>query len=254
MKSNFSEEEKPMPSSTTYDFSNTVVAITGAAGNLGAATARAFLNAHATLVLLDRSPDRLPQLFPELAGNPAHYLATGVDVNDAEAVAAVVTEAVTRFGHIDALINTAGGYRAGTPLHETPLGDWDFLLNLNGRSVFTVCRAFVPQMLKQGAGRIVNIASRGALVGDAGAAPYSASKSVVLRLTESLSAELKNRGINVNCILPGLIDTPPNRAAMPKADYSKWVTPEALAEVILFLTSDAASAIHGAALPVYGRG
>ena len=115
--------------------------------------------------------------------------------------------------------------------------------------VFTVCRAFAPQLLQQGAGKIVNIASRGALAGDAGAAIYSASKSVVVRLTESLSAELKPKGINVNCVLPGLIDTPPNRAAMPNADYSRWVTPEALSQIILFLTSDAAAAIHGAAIP-----
>ena len=243
-----------MHNSTSFDFTGQVIAITGAAGNLGAATARAFLQARAQLVLLDRAPDRLQQLFPELVDQPDHYLATGVDVNDAEAVAAVAATAQQRLGRVDALINTAGGYRAGTPLHETPLSDWDFLMNLNGRSVFTACRAFVPLMLPQGSGRIVNIASRGALAGEAGAALYSASKSVVLRLTESLSAELKGHGINVNCILPGLIDTPPNRAAMPQADYSKWVTPEALANVILFLSSEAASAIHGAALPVYGRG
>jgi len=243
-----------MHSSTSFDFTGQVIAITGAAGNLGAATARAFLQARAQLVLLDRAPDRLQQLFPELVDQPDHYLATGVDVNDAEAVAAVAATAQQRLGRVDALINTAGGYRAGTPLHATPLSDWDFLMNLNGRSVFTACRAFVPLMLPQGSGRIVNIASRGALAGEAGAALYSASKSVVLRLTESLSAELKGHGINVNCILPGLIDTPPNRAAMPQADFSKWVTPEALANVILFLSSEAASAIHGAALPVYGRG
>lgn len=242
-----------MPNSINFDFSDQVVAITGAAGNLGVATARAFQAANARLVLLDRSAERLAQLFPELAASPRHYLAAGVDVNEADAVAQVVAETLHRFGRVEALINTAGGYRAGTPLHETPLDDWDFLLNLNGRSVFNVCRAFIPPMLKQGAGKIVNIASRGGLAGEANAAIYSASKSVVIRLTESLAAELKAQGINVNCLLPGLIDTPPNRAAMPKADFSKWVTPEALANVILFLCSEAAAAIHGAALPVYGR-
>ena len=242
-----------MPNSIHFDFSNQVVAITGAAGNLGIATARAFQAANAQLVLLDRAADRLPQLFPELAASSDHYLAGGVDVNDADAVANVVTETLKRFGHVDALVNTAGGYRAGMPLHETPPGDWDFLMNLNGRSVFTVSRAFIPAMLKQSSGKIVNIASRGALAGDAGSAIYSASKSVVMRLTESLAAELKGHGINVNCILPGLIDTPPNRAAMPKADFGKWVTPEVLAQVIMFLCSEAAAAIHGAALPVYGR-
>ena len=238
-----------MPNSTSFDFTNQVVVITGAAGNLGVAVARAYQKAGAKLVLLDRSPDRLQKLFTDLAGSSDHYLATGVDVTDAESVAAVAAETASRFGRVDALINTAGGYRAGTPVHETPLADWDFLMDLNGRSVFTVCRAFVPQLLQQGAGKIVNIASRGALAGDAGAAIYNASKSVVVRLTESLSAELKPKGINVNCVLPGLIDTPPNRAAMPNADYSRWVTPEALSQIILFLTSDAATAIHGAAIP-----
>lgn len=243
-----------MSNAVTFSFTNQVIAITGAAGNLGTATARAFQQAGARLVLLDRAAERLTTLFPELAAAPEHFLAGGVDVNDAAAIAAVAAEAQQRFGRVDALINTAGGYRAGTPLHETPLADWDFLLNLNGRSVFNACRAFVPGMLAQGSGRIVNIASRGALTGEANAALYSASKSVVIRLTESLSAELKGHGINVNCVLPGLIDTPPNRAALPDADFSQWVTPEALAEVILFLTSEAARAIHGAALPVFGRG
>ena len=243
-----------MSNSTSFDFTNQVVVITGAAGNLGVAVARAYQKVGAKLVLLDRSPDRLQKLFADLAASPDHYLATGVDVTDAASIAAVAAETTSRFGRVDALINTAGGYRAGTLVHETPLADWDFLMDLNGRSVFTVCRAFVPQMLQQGAGKIVNIASRGALSGEAGAAIYSASKSVVMRLTESLSAELKSHGVNVNCILPGLIDTPPNRAAMPKADYSRWVTPEALSEIILFLTSDASNAIHGATIPAYGRG
>jgi NAD(P)-dependent dehydrogenase (short-subunit alcohol dehydrogenase family) len=242
-----------MPNSINFDFTDQVVVITGAAGNLGVATARAFQNANARLVLLDRSADRLPQLFPELADSPNHYLATSVDVTDADAIASVAAETLKRFGRADALVNTAGGYRAGTPLHETPLADWDFLMNLNGRSVFTVSRAFIPSMLQQGSGKIVNIASRGGLAGDASAAIYNASKSVVIRLTESLAAELKGHGINVNCVLPGLIDTPPNRAAMPKADFSKWVTPEALANVILFLCSEAATPVHGAAVPVYGR-
>lgn len=243
-----------MPNSTSFDFTNQVVVITGAAGNLGVAVAHAYQKAGAKLVLLDRSPDRLQKLFAELAASSDHYLATGVDVTDAAAVAAVAAETASRFGRVDALINTAGGYRAGTPVHETPLADWDFLMNLNGRSVFASCRAFAPQFLQQGAGKIVNIASRGALSGEANAALYSASKSVVMRLTESLSAELKPKGINVNCVLPGLIDTPPNRAAMPTADHSRWVTPEALAQIILFLTSEAASPIHGAAIPAYGQG
>lgn len=237
-----------------FDFSNRVVVITGAAGNLGVVTARAFQTAGANLVLVDRSPDRLQKLFPELADSAHHFLATGVDLGDVAAVERMATEAVNRLGKIDVLVNTAGGYRAGMPLHEAPLEDWDFLLNLNAKSVLISCRSVIPAMLKQGAGKIINIASRAALTGEANAAAYSVSKTAVMRLTESMAAELKDKDINVNCIMPGMIDTPPNRSAMPDADFSKWVAPEALANVILFLASDAASAIHGAALPVFGKG
>ena len=237
-----------------FDFTNRVVIITGAAGNLGVVTARAFQAAGASLVLVDRAPDRLPKLFPELASSPKHFLATSVDLGDVLAVEKMAQEAVKRLGQIDVLVNTAGGYRAGKPLHEAPLEDWDFLLNLNARSVLIACRSVIPQMLKQSAGKIVNIASRAALMGEANAAAYSVSKTAVVRLTESMAAELKSHDINVNCILPGMIDTPPNRQAMPNADYSQWVAPEALADVILFLASDAARAIQGAALPVFGKG
>lgn len=237
-----------------FDFSNRVVVITGAAGNLGVVTAHAFQAAGASLVLVDRSPDRLQKLFPEFVAAPPHFLATSVDLGDVAAVEGMVKETVHRLGKIDVLVNTAGGYRAGTPLHETPLEDWDFLLNLNARSVLIACRSVIPSMLQQGSGKIINISSRAAILGEANAAAYSVSKTAVVRLTESMAAELKAHDINVNCILPGMIDTPPNRQAMPDADYRQWVAPEALAEVLLFLASDAARAIHGAALPVFGKG
>ncbi len=132
--------------------------------------------------------------------------------------------------------------------------DSDFLFDINVRTTLLCCRAVIPQMLRQGHGKLVNLASRDALAGSAGYSAYSASKSAVLRLTESLAAELKNSNINVNCILPGTIDTPQNRKAIPNGDYSKWVEPEAVANVLLFLVSEASGAINGAALPVYGRG
>jgi len=252
-----------------FDFTNRVVVVTGAAGNLGAAVARAFRNAGASLALVDRSSDRLPNLFPDLANSPDCFFTPPTDVTDPGSVALAVEEIKRRFGHIDTLVNTAGGYRAGSPLHETPLSDWEFMLGLNARSVFVMCQAVIPQMLGQNHGQsqgqsqgqsrgqsrgwIVNVASRAALSGDAGHAAYSASKTAVVRLTESMDAELKERDINVNCVMPGIIDTPQNRAAMPGADFSKWVAPEALADVILFLASEGARAIHGAAIPVYGR-
>ena len=236
-----------------FDFTDQVAVVTGAAGNLGAAVTRAFRDAGGSLALIDHSSDRLPNLFPDLANSPDHFFAPPVDVTDPASVARAVEEIKRRFGRIDVLVNTAGGYRAGPPLHETPLNDWEFMLNLNARSVFVMCQAVIPQMLSQRRGRIVNIASRAALGGDAGHAAYSASKTAVVRLTESMDAELKESGVNANCVMPGIIDTPQNRAAMPTADFSKWVEPESIAHVILYLASEGARAIHGAAIPVYGR-
>ena len=236
-----------------FDFTDRVIVVTGAAGNLGIAVARAFQNAGAILALVDRSPGRLQNIFPDLADSPNHLFTPPADVTDPVSAAAAVEEVIRRFGRIDALVNTAGGYRAGTPLHETSLDDWEFMLNLNSRSVFVMCRAVIPHMLRQNQGRIVSVASRAALSGDALHAAYSVSKTAVVRLTESMSAELKDHGINVNCVMPGMIDTPQNRAAMPNADFSKWVAPSAIADVILFLTSEGSRAIQGAAIPVYGR-
>lgn len=236
-----------------FDFTDRIVVVTGAAGNLGSATARAFQGAGARLVLVDRSPDRLPRLFPDLAGSANHLLAASVDLTDESSMAAVVDDALARFGRIDVLANTAGGYRAGTPVHETPLATWEFMLNLNARTVFVASSAVIPTMLQQGNGKIVSVAARAALKGGRKAGAYSASKSAVVRLTESMAAELNTSGINVNCILPGTIDTPQNRQAMPKADHGRWVPPEALADVMLFLASDAARAVTGVAIPVYGR-
>ncbi len=236
------------------DFNGQVAVITGAAGNLGAACVRAFHRAGAKLALIDLLSDRFPSLYPELADGKDCYFAPPTDGADPASAAAAVDGIKRRFGRIDALINTVGGYRAGTPLHKTPLGDWDLMLGLNARSVFVMCQAVIPQMLSQNRGRIVNVASRAALSGDAGHAAYSASKAAVVRLTESMDAELKDNGVNVNCVMPAIIDTPQNRAAMPDADFSKWVSPEAVADVILFLASEGARAIHGASIPVYGRG
>ncbi len=235
-----------------FDFSDSVVIVTGAAGNLGSAVARAFYAAHAHLVLVDHKPDRLARQFPELVDSADHFLAASVDVTDEQAIAQMVDETLERLGRIDVLVNTVGGYRAGKPVHETGLETWDSMMDLNARTVFLVSRAVVPAMLRQEAGKIVNVGSRAALQGGARAAAYSAAKSAVIRLTESMAAELKKSGINVNCVLPGTIDTPENREAMAKADFSRWVKPEAIADVILFLASEAARPIHGAAIPVYG--
>jgi NAD(P)-dependent dehydrogenase (short-subunit alcohol dehydrogenase family) len=226
-----------------------VVMITGAAGNLGQAVARAFQRQGARLVLVDRTDELLEKALPDLAKTD-DALFVAADLTDAGSVEAMVFETVNQFGRIDALFNIAGGFRAGRPLHETDLADWEFLMNLNARSVFLTCRAVVPHMIEQGYGRIVNIGALAALSGSANMGPYIASKSAVIRLTETLAAELKDKGINVNCILPSTIDTPENREAMPKADFSQWTTPEAIADALVFLSSSAARAIRGASIPV----
>ena len=234
------------------DYEKRVVFITGAVGNLGVAVARAFLSQGAHLVLCDRAGDRLDKVFAGLSPEE-HLLAGGVDVTDESSIARAVEKTVARYGRIDVLVNTVGGYRAGKPVHETDVGTWDLMLKLNAGSVFLVSRAVIPHMIGQEGGRIISIAAGAGLKGEAGHGAYSASKSAVIRLTESMSEELKDRGVNVNCVLPSLIDTPPNREAMPNADFDKWVTPESIAAVILFLASPAARDVTGAAVPVAGR-
>ncbi len=215
------------------------------------AAARAFISAQANIALVDRTAGRLEKTFSDLAeGSPECFITPPTDLTDPSAVDSMIEAVQDHFGRIDILVNIAGGFRAGRPLYKTSLSDWDMMINLNARSVFITCQSVIPLMLSQGYGKIINIASRAALGGEAFQSAYSASKAAVVRLTESMAAELKEAGINVNCIMPGIIDTPQNRAAMPSADFSKWVAPAAVADVILFLASDNARALHGASLPV----
>lgn len=236
------------------ELSDRVALITGASGNLGGAVARRCADAGARLVLIDRGTDRLARLFPEFAADDRHHLAGGVDATDPDAFAKAVADARARLGAIDVLVNTVGGFRGGAKVHEEDLATWDFLYAINLKTVVVACRAVVPVLLEQGRGRIVNTAAGAGLAAPAGLAAYSASKAGVMRLTEGLAKELKSHGITANCVLPGTIDTPQNRKAMPDADTSKWVAPEAIADAIVFLASDAARAVTGAALPVTGRG
>lgn len=235
-----------------FDFTNQVVMITGASGNLGSTTARAFAQTGARLALVDRHRDLIEAAFPELVDQPARLLITSADLTDQAQVNEMVAQIMAHFGRIDVLVHTVGGFRSGTPLHETSLDTLDFLLALNAKTLFITNQAVLPHMIAQGSGKVINVAARSALGGKANMAAYSAAKAAALRLTESAAAEVKASGVNVNCILPGTIDTPQNREAMPNADYSKWVQPESLADVILFLASAAARDVHGAAVPVYG--
>ena len=216
------------------------VLLTGASGNLGRAVAAAFEERGASLVLLDR----------RAGASDAKHLSLAVDLLDAQAVQAAVDKAVARFGRIDVLCNIAGAFRMGSPVHETSAEDWNFLLDLNARTVLNTARAVVPRMLAAGGGKIVNVGAYAAQKGAARMGAYVASKSAVIRLTETMAAELRERNVNVNCVLPTTLDTPENRAAMPGADPSRWVQLDDLARTIVFLASPGARAIHGAALPV----
>lgn len=230
-------------------FQKQAIVITGAAGNLGRAVAAAFGAEGARLALLDLDEAQLQTVPVAQAGD---VLRQPVDLSEPASVAAAVAAVVARFGRIDALCNLAGGFHMGEKVHEIPADKWDFMMELNAGSVLRMCHAVVPHMLKSGGGRIVNIGAYSALGGKAEMGAYVAAKSAVIRLTEAMAMELRGHNINVNCVLPSIIDTPQNRAAMPKADPARWVAPAALADVILFLCSPAARAMHGAAVPVVG--
>ncbi|HWY24029.1 MAG TPA: SDR family NAD(P)-dependent oxidoreductase [Nevskia sp.] len=230
-------------------FKEKVVLITGAAGNLGRAVAAAFAAEGAALVLVDVSQAGLAAAYP---GQDPRRLLLAADLMQAPSAKQAVDAALAQFKRIDCLCNVAGGFKMGPTVHETPADLWKLMMDLNAGTVLNMAQAVVPGMVAAGSGKIVNIGAGGGLKGGARMAAYSASKSTVIRLTESMSAELREQGINVNCVLPSIIDTPANRADMPKANPAKWVAPEDLAQVILWLCSDGARAVHGAAIPVNG--
>ncbi len=222
------------------EFSNRVVLVTGAAGALGKAVVEKFATGDAAVAQLDVVPI-----------DNAHYSAV-CDLTDSENCKEAVAAIVDSLGAIDVLANIAGGFTMGETVHEISDETWDFMFGLNAKSVINMARAVLPVMLPRQSGKIVNIGARAGLRGAPNMAAYSASKSVVMRLTESLADELKEEGINVNAILPSIIDTERNRQDMPNADFNKWVAPAAIAEVVAFLASAAADPIHGALLPVEG--
>ena len=230
-------------------FQGQTVLITGAAGNLGQAVAAAFAREGANLALLDLDDAALARV-PTTGA--AGVLRQRVDLADPASIAVAVGAVVARFGRIDALCNLAGGFQMGDKVHEVPADRWAFMMELNAGSVLRMSHDVVPHMLKAGGGKVVNIGAFSALAGKAEMGAYIAAKIAVIRLTESMAAELRRHNINVNCVLPSVIDTPQNRAAMPKADPAKWVAPAALADVLVFLCSPAARAIHGASIPVVG--
>ncbi len=230
------------------DFKDRTVLITGAAGSLGRVVANVFAERGAHLVLVDLDQQALQKVFEQYQ----QHLLAPTNLLDQAQVDATVRQAIERFGRIDVLANLAGGFRMGEPVHATSDTNWNFLFDINARTLVRAVHSVVPHMLKQAGGKIVNVGAYAAQKGVAQMGAYIAAKSAVIRLTESMAAELRDKNINVNCVLPTIIDTPENRATMPNADPSRWVAPQDLASVIAFLASDAARAIHGAAVPVTG--
>lgn len=231
-------------------FTGKTVLVTGAAGTLGQAVVHCFLEEGAELVCFDLHLDLLLRAF----GNVQRTHLRALDLRSRSSCEAAVGLLGKEGRRPQILTNIAGGFRMGEAVHETSDETWDFLFDLNLGSILNMAAAAVPGMQDLGGGRIINVAAMAGLGGAAGMGAYSASKAGVIRLTESMAAELGHRNINVNCVLPGIMDTPVNRRDMPDADFSAWTRPLDIARVIRFLASDEAVAIQGAAIPVTGSG
>ena len=215
-----------------------VVAVTGANGALGSVVAELARTQGASVVALD---------LVEFTGH-ADIRKFAVDLADISAT----TACVEQIGAIDTVFNIAGGFDMGPRVHETSDQQWDHMFNMNVVTMRNMVAAVVPQMIDRGSGSIVNVGALSAREGQGNMGAYCVAKSAVMCLTESLSKELRHQGINVNAVLPSIIDTPTNRKDMPDADFEKWVRPQDLANVICFLGSEAARAVHGALVPVQG--
>lgn len=230
-----------------------VAIITGGTGALGQAVTLQFLQLGACCAVpFRREPER--DALVAAAGAAAERLFTRrADLLDDREREAFLATTLERFGGIDILLNLAGGYAGGQPVAETDTATFDRMLDVNLRTVFLMCRAVIPHLVRRGGGKIVSVSARAALHGAAGLGAYAVSKAGIITLTQTMAEELRDSNVQVNCILPSIIDTPANRLAMPDADHSRWVSPAEIARVLAFLASDASGVVSGAAVPVYGR-
>jgi NAD(P)-dependent dehydrogenase (short-subunit alcohol dehydrogenase family) len=234
-------------------FSGKVVLVAGGTGGLGRAVSLAFLEEGAKVIVTYRKQDEFATLRSAAAASADALEGHAVDVTDERAVAELIAGILSRHGRLDAVVNTVGGYAGGIKLWEMETKVFDAMLSLNLRSGFTLARAVLPTLLKQRYGSFVNVASKAAVDHGAGASAYAASKAAAVAMMDSLAADARGTGVRVNSVLPSIIDTAPNRQAMPDADFASWPMPKDIAQVILFLSSDTAKTIHGAAIPVYGN-
>ncbi|OGD15170.1 MAG: hypothetical protein A2W20_08595 [Candidatus Aminicenantes bacterium RBG_16_66_30] len=231
------------------------VLVTGATGGLGQAVVKRFIGSGAVVAAVYRDDAgfrRLLDFVGEAEGSLSGFKA---DVTSEPEVRTMVDGVLARYGRVDALLNLVGAFRGGPDIAGTAEDDWDFLMRTNLKSAFLCSRAVLPAMMKAGSGRIINVAARPAVEkkGRAKAGAYAVSKAGVVLLTETIAEEFRRSGITAHCIAPGTIDTPENRAAIPDADFSKWTDAADIAEVLLFLVSDASAVTSGAVIPVYGK-
>jgi NAD(P)-dependent dehydrogenase (short-subunit alcohol dehydrogenase family) len=230
------------------------VIVAGGTGALGSAVSAAFIREGATVVATFRSPEEYQRLVSQGIVDASRLEGEPIDVTDEQAVHGLVDAVLARHGRIDVLVDTVGGYTGGVKLWDLEAQALDRMLDRNLRSFYCLSRGIVPVLLKQRRGAIVNIVAKAAIEHPAGASVYAAAKAAALALSDSLAAELLGTGVRANCLLPSVIDTPANRGAMPHANFDRWPKPNEIADVVLFLCSEAAKAIHGAAIPVYGGG
>lgn len=236
------------------EFTDKVVIITGATGNLGRAVVSRFDAAAARLVLVDLRREACEELASTLSGPSSRYMPENADLGDPDEVEKLVERIEKNWGRIDVLAHTVGGFAMGDPVHAGKLDVWDRMMALNARSLYITCGRVARHMVDHEVqGRIIAILARAGLKGAANMGAYTASKAAAQRIIESMAQELRDHHITVNGIMPSIIDTPINRRDMPNADFSKWVKPEQIAATIHFLASEAASAITGESVGVYGR-
>ncbi|MGH9443549.1 MAG: SDR family NAD(P)-dependent oxidoreductase [Thermoanaerobaculia bacterium] len=233
-------------------FAGKVALVAGGTGGLGRAVSLAFLEAGARVAVTYRKAEELAAL-KKAAADTSRLDGHAIDVTDETAARALVEKLLAKHSRIDILVNTVGGYEGGSKLWEEDARALDRMLTLNVRSGWALCRAVVPAMIEQKRGAIVNVAAKAAVDAPPGLAAYAAAKAAALAMLDSLAADLKATGVRANSILPSIIDTEANRTAMPNADFTKWPKPDEIARVILFLCSDEAKLIHGAAIPVPGN-
>ena len=232
-----------------YDFSNRTVLVTGGTRALGRAITSAFIRCNAEVISSYVVEKEIEQLKTETRSAVQLIKA---DVTKEEEVKRLVSNIISKYGHIHILANVVGGYFGGKSVSELDEKEWDLMITMNLKSAFLISKHVIPQMILSKYGRAVHVSSRTGLRSTGYDSAYAASKSGLIRLVESLAEETKESNINVNCIMPSMLDTEANRKAMPTADFSKWVKPEDLANVVLFLCSEDARVITGAAIPTYG--